>query len=303
MGRKRLNTGQVSVPGSGDTIHDGGNKLHDNFDELYLAFGDQRLFRVAKSGTEEWITPHATGYYQHKQLSEYATPVLSGSMHDINSLNSAGHFPVLLPTIGQTNGAARRGEQVKLQDTSSSWGIVPVKVTPSAGQAITGADSTGSVTLNESDTRATLVVVDDAPGSERWALKVESVSGTGGASVNTSVEIPKTGGFSRVDLMETANYNTIKLMIYGESKEDDTGLITRRTVKEILIMHTGEDTYAVPYAEINSDPGVSVFRVESKVYTNSVGRLIVAIDIFTDEPDTQTVSVAVKSVGSLKQRL
>lgn len=303
MGRKRLNTGELSVPGSGDTIHDGGNKLHDNFDELYLAFGDQRLFRVAKSGTEEWITPHATGYYQHKQLSEYATPVLSGSMHDINSLNSAGHFPVLLPTIGQTNGEARRGEHVCLQDSASSWGIVPVKVSPAAGQAVRGADSTGAMVLSESDTRATFVVIDDTPGSERWAVKVESVAGAAGAAVNTSVKIPKNGGFSRVDLMETVNYNAIKLLVYGESKNDDTGVIDRRTVKELLIMHTGEDTFAVPYAVINSETGVEVFRVDTKVYSNSVGRLIVAIDIYTDEPTTHTVSVAVKSVGSLKQRL
>ena len=65
MGLKRLDTGQISVPGSGDTIHDGGNKLHDNFDELYTQFSDKRLDRVVKNGTEEWITPHGTGYYQH----------------------------------------------------------------------------------------------------------------------------------------------------------------------------------------------------------------------------------------------
>lgn len=312
MGHKRLDTGQVSIPGSGDTIHDGGNKLHDNFNELYRAFGDQRLERRVMRGDEEWISIHATGYFQHKPLSEYAVAVKSGSMHDIDSTLSAGHFPVRLPTIGKLPGQARRGERVILQDTKGSWSSVPVRVEPASGNNITGSNSSGYLVLNEDKRICTLTVVNDDIGFERWDYKVESIGGIENAIVSTSVQIPASGTPARVDLYNTANYNAIKVMVYAESILIATSAVEKRTAYELHLMHTDTDVISTHHNVINwnttgsggSVDMTDVIAIPSPVkYTNNSNNQMVAIDFTSDEPVTHKVIVSVKSVGSISQKL
>lgn len=302
MGRKRLETGEIAVPGSGDTIHDGGNKIYDNFEELYLAFGDQRLNKVTKSTGEEYITPHATGYYQHLSLSTYASPVASGSMHDIDSTYSVSYFPVILPTISQSNGYARRGEQVVIQDSKGTWGDVPVRVAPASGQSITGANASGYYMLNENYTKATFVVVDDDSGSERWAVRIEGISGEVGANVEQSMAV-KTGETYRLDLFNVDNYSSIKLMVYAESKNDDTSVIERRTAYEYHILESGGTPIGVPFAVLNSEDGNNIVVATPVEYVNGNSQTILAVDFTTNEPATNTTYISVKAVGSVKQRL
>lgn len=311
MGRKPLNTGQVSVPGSGDTIHDGGNKLRDNFTELYNAFGDQRLSGVVKSGSEEWIRPHATGYFQHKPLSFYASALTPGSMYDIDSTLSAGYFPVRLPVIGQQNGQAKRGERIVLQDTISSWGTVPVRVEASSGQSITGSSQDGYYRLNENRLRATFIVVNDELGSERWSVKVESVAGNEGADINTTQEIPY-GGLARVDLHATSSYNTVKVLVYAESVNISDQQVAKRSCFEMHIMNAGGDILSTRYAVMNQntsgpggtlDPEDTIVDAAPTIYTSPTGIDIVAIDFTSTEPNTQKVYVTVKSTGSVAQKV
>lgn len=303
MGRKRLNTGQVSVPGSGDTIHDGGNKLHDNFDELYRAFGDQRLERVFKGANqEEWITPHGAGYFQHYPLSRYASAVASGSMHDIDSSISAGHFPVILPAIGLTNTGAKRGERVIIQDSANSWGSVEVRVSSSAGQSITGSNDEGKYILNENSTVATFTVIDDTPGSERWGVKINNLAGNEGAEVETSRGIPF-GTTARVDLHYQSNYNSIKVLVYAESKNIDTTLIDKRTCYEMHVMNTPDSVFSATYSVLNTNENDVIAIATPVSYRDSNGRFKIALDFTTNEPITHAVTVTVKSVGSLKQKL
>lgn len=302
MGLKRLDTGQTSVPGSGDTIHDGGNKLHDNFDELYSQFSDKRLDRVIKNGTEEWITPHATGYFQHYPLSYYASAIRAGSMHDIDSSVSSGFFPVILPAIGNAAGTARRGEKIMIQDSSASWGALLVRVTPNAGQSITGADATGNYILNQSDTLATFTVVDDSPGNERWSVKIQSIAGNDGAEVDGSVEIPF-GVVAKVDLHDKTNYNTIKVLCYAESMTISDQTVTKRTCFELHIMNTPTDVLSAKYSVLNTVAGDTIIEATPISYLGSNGRDSIAINFTSNEPATQQVTVTVKSVGSLKQKL
>ena len=302
MGRKRLNTGQVSVPGSGDTIHDGGNKLHDNFNELFQAFGDQRLSRTVKNGTEEWITPHATGYFQHLSLSTYASAVPSGSMHDIDSSLSAGYFPVILPIIGLESGKARRGEKIIIQDSKGSWDAVKVRVSPSSGQAITGSDSDGNYILNESKTVATFTVIDDSIGTERWGVKLSSIDGNEGAEVSESRLIPS-GSAARIDLHNRTNYNSIKVLCYVESRNIDTQVVEKRSTFEMHIMNTPTEVISSRYAVLNTHENDSLVEATPVMYIDAALREKVAIDFLSTQPSTNIVSVTVKSAGSIKQKL
>lgn len=308
MPRYKLNTGQPAVPGSGDTIHDGGNKLRDNNTEIYHAFGDQRLSGIIKEGSEEWIRIHATGYYQHKNLSFFSSAIESGTMYDIESTLSSGSFPVTLPVIGKIAGNARRGERVAFQDTIGSWGTVPVVVSANTGQSITGSVD-GKYSLNTDRTRAFFVVVNDDPGTERWAVQTESITNTNAISIDRSVELVD-GQASRIDLYERSSYNAVKVLIYAESfttPTPDTEVVAKRSTFEMSIMQTMTDVYSTSYAVMNindnNDPQDLIVQVTPVMYTNANGKVMVALDITTSEPATQTVRVSVQSSGSVKQTI
>lgn len=305
MGRKLLNTGQVAVPKSGDTIHFGGKKIKDNFTELYMTFGDQRLISTVKNNTEYWIIPHATGYFQHKSLSSYAAAVKSGSMHDINSTLSSGHFPVRLPVIGKQNGQAKRGERIMIQDSIGSFGSTPVYIYPSSGQAITGANSDGGYyILAENQLRATLVVVNDDAGSERWSVKVDSISGTDDVNVSKTVDVVY-NDTKRIDLHARTSYNAIKIMVYVESVllSDDT--IDDRSAFEMQIMHSANDVYSTVYTVINQnspdmEPLVNATPI---IYQNSGGNDIIALDLSSNSDSDHKLRVSIQSTGSVQQKL
>lgn len=302
MGKKILNTGQVSVPGSGDTIHNGGNKIYDNFDELYLAFGDQRLKAVLASTSEDWITPHATGYFQHFSLSNYVSAVAPGSMHDIESTKSAGFFPVRLPIIGTSNGNARRGEKVILQDSAGSWATVRVQVEPSSGQTISGADANGYFQLTESNTIATFTVVNEDTGNERWEVKIESIAGSDGAIISKTALVPSTGT-TRLDLHIRENYNVIKVLVYVESRNRTTQLITKRSAFEIQVMNTSDSVISTKYGVLNTTENDNITECVPVMYLDSLNRSVVALDFTTTEPVTNDVNVTIKSISSLQQRV
>lgn len=305
MGRKILNTGQVSVPKSGDTIHAGGEKIKDNFDELYKTFGDQRLVSTVKNNSEYWIRPHATGYFQHKTLSSYASSVESGSMHDIDSTLSSGNFPVRLPVIGKQNGQAKRGERIMIQDTVGSFGTVPVYIYPSSGQAITGANSNGGYyILAEDRLRATLVVVNDDVGSERWEVKVESVSGTDAVSISKTVEV-QYNETVRMDLHARTSYNAVKLLVYAEQIKNADNQIDDRSAFEIQIMHSETDVYSTVYSVINqvSEAMEPLANLTPVIYQNSNGDDIIALDIQSNSDSDHKIRVTIQATGSVQQKL
>ncbi|WWS25377.1 hypothetical protein vBKpnAMK6_00436 [Klebsiella phage vB_Kpn_AM_K6] len=61
-GKKIIDVGEIGNASTGDILYDGGVKINDNFDAIYNAFADQRLFAAGGGALNQKI--HATSYYQ-----------------------------------------------------------------------------------------------------------------------------------------------------------------------------------------------------------------------------------------------
>lgn len=109
--KERIDTGIRNNPSTGDVLTDGGIKINSNFDAIYNAFGDERLFDVANGEGRQVI--HATGYYQKHPLLYYASPVELGSRHDIDT--SIGLISLRLPP-------PKAGECIEVINSNGSFG-------------------------------------------------------------------------------------------------------------------------------------------------------------------------------------
>ena len=61
-GKKVIDVGEVGNASTGDILYAGGVKINQNYDAIYNAFGDQRLFAAGSGEGSQKI--HATSYYQ-----------------------------------------------------------------------------------------------------------------------------------------------------------------------------------------------------------------------------------------------
>ncbi|WVX87472.1 baseplate wedge tail fiber protein connector [Vibrio phage EniLVp02] len=256
MGLKRLNTGEVGVPGTGDTVNAGGIKLRDSFDELYLTFGDVRLEGVIKQDDEEWIRPHATGYYQHLTFDQIqSAPLKAGGLYDINSrLSPFSDMVVNLPRISErlpddiNERVARRGETIVIQDSAGSWYGKSLRLVPHGSDLI---EDSPNMEVSESLKVVTLTVVSRG-GVLQWSARVDDIDGTeGNAIVDTSIEILP-GVIGRIPLASVGAYDAMKFSLYVEEYDPDTTMTTNWSASELLTMHDDTTAHVVPFATMET---------------------------------------------------
>ncbi|CAM0001603.1 baseplate wedge tail fiber protein connector [Vibrio phage D479] len=315
MGRKRLETGTAGSVGTGDTIHNGGNKLRDNSDEFYHISAD---FELTDAG-ESYIPvqgdtaprPFADGYYNRIPPSSTAggiggpnntnlqNSIVTGGKYDLDSstVGGGGNMIITLPRIGVAAGQAKRGEHVVFQNTTGSFSDNPLELRPEAGQAILGANTTtGSYVIRDNHVQIDCIVTDDGTGAAaepQWTIKISPIGGEFGAPVNhTEYTIPS--GDSRVvDLFDVNSYPAIKIMMFGENRDTGTSLPTRWTASEILLLNTGSDVYVDEYSVINSDSAFgSMYSIACDISTGRVRMTVTSND--------DNVSVSIKSIETIR---
>lgn len=305
MAREVLDTGETSISNSGDTLHAGGNKIVNNFDEIYDALGDQRLSSTYKSsGDETYQTIHATGYFQHLSLSDYSSAVDSGSMHDIDSSLATSDFDITLPDIGQSSGSARLGEMVVLQDSGGNWGTIPVYVSPGTDQNIEGMNSDSVYELNIPNTRAYFIVSSEETDNETWKVHLEPMSGESGGFVNNTVTL--TDDSTTMTLYKTANYDIAKFEVYC-AVYDSNDSLTENCTFEISIMTNGSELLSTKYSILSSlgtgEDSLFVTVTPSISTINNINYVIITIEQTESDTDGNTVYFVIKSISGTKLRL
>lgn len=246
MGRERLHTGEVGLPGTGDTINAGGVKLRNNMEELFATYSDHRLMDVVKDATEDevWALIHSACYYQHYPLSHFADEIDSGRCYDIDS--SLGDWNIKLPEI-VTNiplvndkKFARRGERINFQDSAKSWPESPVTVTAYAGQTIEGKSS---VTINEPFRHIDFIAGKDG----NWLMKATAISGKSGkALIDKTVTIINTT--ERIEIGSVDSYDSVKLMVYAEQYDAALLKNTNWSSSEMLLLNNQHELYMTQFA-------------------------------------------------------
>ncbi|CAM0100082.1 baseplate wedge tail fiber protein connector [Vibrio phage K567] len=316
MGRSRLETGTAGSVGTGDTIHNGGNKLRDNSDEFYHINAD---FELTEAG-EPYIPavndsaprPHAGGYWQRIPPSTTAggsggpnaanllTSIVTGGKYDVDtsSLGGGAVMTLNLPKIGTSAGQAKRGEKIEFQNTTATLDTNPVVLRASAGDAIVGASETnGDQIVRTNYAQITCTVIDDGTGiagTPQWGFKIEPIIGDFGAPVNDTIyTIPDTVTRS-LALFDVLSYAAVKLMVYAENSDPaQGGIVTRRTTSEMLLLNNITNAYIDEYSVINTDSDFgNLLSIVPRVADG-----VVYVDITSNDDN---VSMAIKSIETIR---
>lgn len=265
MGRQTLNTGEVGISGTGDTINAGGAKLEHNFKEVYSVFGDRRLEGVLKEGTtddETWIRPYGTGYYQIPSSDELESPLEIGLRYEINSQDYtdttlAIHLPEIIETyVGKpVDGSyARRGETIEISDSMGSWGQFPLVLIPSSGQLIEGQSSI-MVDRPGNQMRLCVMLIN---GTLQWKIRFDPLYGSVGSSLlEETITIPSNTPIT-FEVAKASSFKLIKFMIYVNEYSASDLQNVNWSASELLLMSTGDSVITTRFSVVESDDLVTI---------------------------------------------
>ena len=192
--KQNLNIGQVVDDGSGDYLRAGGQKINNNFDELYNQLGDGKI-------------PHSAGAWKTWTASNGTTlsPVF-GSSYAINT--QAGRINVKLPK----GTPADYNKVIRIRDVWSTWRISPITVTPASGDTMKGSASPKIFNTNYQD----LEMVYCSPG--RWeyveSKTVDKLMNGDLATVAKKSFIAKEGQTDFLNIFNGEEYNSKSINVY-----------------------------------------------------------------------------------------
>lgn len=192
--KQNLNIGQVVDDGSGDYLRLGGQKINNNFDELYYQLGD---------GTY----PHAAGAW--KTHSAATSIRLDPKMGDSFAINTqAARVTVYLPKGKPSD----YNNVIRLRDVWSTWRLSPVTVVPASGDTIKGSASPKTFNTNYQD----LELVYCSPGKWEYinGKTIEKFTNGDLATVSKKSVIATEGQTDFLDIFDGEEYNPESLNVY-----------------------------------------------------------------------------------------
>lgn len=316
MGRQRLETGTAGSVGTGDTIHNGGNKLRDNSDEFYHIYADFELTEVGEQYiptlSDTLPRPHAGGYWQRIPPSSTAggsggpnntnlqTSIVTGGKYDIDTSAAGGGAitSLNLPFIGTAAGNAKRGEKISFQNTTASFADNPIRLVASAGQAIIGASELdGSHIIRDNRVMIECTVMDDGTGTAgeaQWGIKVNPILGEFGSPVDENIYTITNTTTTSLVLFDVQSYDAVKMLVYAQNSDPSQGgAITRRMSSEMLLLNNQVDAYLDEYSVLNTDPDYG--NIVSFLPRVDNGKVVLDITALDDN-----VSVTIKSIETIR---
>ena len=208
--KKNLNIGSNVDDGTGDYLRDGGQKINNNFDELYNELGDGT--RPFPSGA--WETISASG-----------TAILSASFGKSYAIDTT----LASITVNLPKGTAKDYNKViKLRDVFSTWQINNVTVVPANGDTLKGNSDSQIFSANLTD----LEMVYCAPG--RWEYlsnkRVNKLSPENAETVikkefictEGQTDFDKVFGESAYNIGNVSVYHRGNLLYYGDGLNDNS---------------------------------------------------------------------------------
>lgn len=192
--KQNLLIGNVVDDGTGDYLRKGGQKINNNFDDLYYELGD---------GT----TPFSAGAWKTWKLSNGASfSIKFGQSYVIDT--QAGQINVVLPK----GTPADYNKVIRLRDIFSSWQRYPVTVSPASGDTMKGSAAPQIFNKNLQD----LELVYCSPGRWEYAESkfVNKISSSNLATVASKPYIATEGQTDFLDVFEGNLYNTGNTIVY-----------------------------------------------------------------------------------------
>ena len=273
--KQRIDVGEKGDANTGDIIYDGGVKLNRTLDNLYNAFGDQRLYSIGSGDNLQKL--FATGYYQKLPPSEYASKIELGSMHDLDT--TTGDLVINLPT-------PKLGEQVKFINSNGTFQSNKAILRCDAGSSIRGSNE---LDLIHPYSHITLTCINDVGATKVWDYKIEPMFGDYSVPVDTSkVEIEANAKVT-IDLFDKSTYSGAKLVL--SAKELKSGQ-KEMTVSEILLMidSDGNTIYSDEYSVLFKTK--KIFNIDFKITGNRCLADVTASD--------SKINFAIKTIETIK---
>lgn len=274
--KKRIDTGTVGNPSTGDILYDGGNKINDNFDSIYDAFADQR-FKDIDHGVGRMVI-HATGYYQKHPRQSYAgSAVEIGSLHDIDT--TQGALIAILPK-------AKVGEGVVFINSNGSFSTTtPLNIRTQAGDSISGYS--GDAVITQPFSKVTVWCTAVEGSRVTWRLGIESMFTDTTMPLDKTVNV--TGVATNVAIAAKTEYVSIKLLT---TASNTSGSKMRSSETLLMIDSKAGKVYATEYAVLQ--------KTEDELYT--VRYFIGSGDkVYAEYKATgENIRLAVKAVDTIK---
>lgn len=294
MGLRDVNTGQLGVSGSGDTVNAGGVKIESDFIEIYRAFGDRRLtdYKVGTSSNELYIRPHACGYHQVPNISNISNELQAGIKYDIDTQEYTDtelslYLPKIIKSYSNSpdGNYARRGDVIIISDSANSWNQFNIILNAYSGQKISRRDS---IRLSSHST-VTLTVVQTDSEELEWAIRYDTISGYKSGALIDSTYNFENAVRQDIKIGKVQDFNLVKLILFCDEYSPVTQSVINVSCSEILMLNTGDMTrYAVN--ETNPIYELDTFIDDDVVYMKVI-------------PKTgNKVQFSIKSIGVIKTR-
>lgn len=282
--KKRVDTGQPDNPDSGDTIHDGGNKINVVIDNVYNAFADYREY-IDKNGRlgDGTMLIHGTGYYQKMTNQYYASNIIDiGSMHDIDT--TSGPVKVRLPGTPTTR---KRGECIRIVNSSGSVSNSnPIIIETTGADRL---DEQSSLTITEPNTEIILWVTNDSAAQGTWMFKTQSMFGQNAAPYMKTIQITGTGEIT-IPLFDSRSYSAAKLMFLAV----DTTLNSKhREISETLLLVKDGEIMSTEYGRIKAE-NFTIYQVRYSIVGGQVVMIVKGVD-------TTSAKLTIKTVETMKE--
>ncbi|ARB05953.1 hypothetical protein fHeYen901_180 [Yersinia phage fHe-Yen9-01] len=277
VAKRVVDVGELGNASTGDILYDGGVKINENFDSVYNAFADQRLFAIDEGANLQLI--HATGYYQKtNDPAAFIPPVSIGSMHDIDT--TTGTIYVNLPK-------GKLGEGVIFVNFNGSISIDNALVIRPNDRFV---GVSGELKITSPFVKVECWCVSDSGGVSVWNYSIGSLFGTSYTSVDATYRL--TAATPRdIVIAHKDEFRTIKLLLTATSAD---GRKVKSSEVNLLIDPVNNLVYNTEYASIR----LGSTDEEDEIYTADYTVNAQGYITLTARTDVVGIVLAVKTINT-----
>lgn len=193
--KELLKVGNAVDDGTGDYLREGGQKLNNNFDDLYYQLGDGS-------------NPHAAGAFKTISVPQNGNNFNAEFGHAYSVDTSSASMVINLPK----GSVSKYNTVIKIRDTFATWQTNPVTIVPALGDTLKGDADAKQFSTNLTD----LELVYCAPG--RWEYVgnklLNKISNDDVATVAKKEYITTAGQTDFNDVFDGTLYNLANTQIY-----------------------------------------------------------------------------------------
>ena len=238
MALQSINLGSEADDGTGDNLRDGGDKINDNFLEIYTKFGDATdlCSGISCTATVATLTaPTITGVVGGTQtsatISTLTTTTVNGATLNATTTVTAGDLTLTDGSIVSSSGAISFGNENLTSTGTLSIGAITTDAVMNINTAVTSGTVNMFLVEGTADDFETTFDVTD-PTADR-TITFEDVTGT---VVSTGSSRLVTGAMIALDTVAEANM-----------ADDAIGSDQLKTLVTLLIKNSGGSTLKTIY--------------------------------------------------------